>query len=82
VVIGDMRRAHHLGQAGVRGARAVLLLSSESTVNLEAALQIGDQWQELPIDPDLAAVLSDNLRRLGLEVNRIESTPQAAKLVP
>jgi hypothetical protein len=30
----------------------------------------------------MAAVLSDNLRRLGLEVNRIESTPQAAKLVP
>lgn len=40
VVIGDMRRPHHLGQAGVRDARAVLLLSSESTVNLEAALQV------------------------------------------
>jgi Trk K+ transport system NAD-binding subunit len=40
VVIGDMRRPHHLGQAGVREARAVLLLSSESTVNLEAALQV------------------------------------------
>lgn len=40
VVIGDMRRAHHLRQAGATGARAVLLLSSESTVNLEAALQV------------------------------------------
>lgn len=40
VVVGDMRRAHHLAQAGAANARAVLLLSSESTVNLEAALQV------------------------------------------
>jgi len=40
VVVGDMRRAHHLTQAGAGSARAVLLLSSESTVNLEAALQV------------------------------------------
>ena len=40
VVIGDMRRPHHLRQAGVDRARAVLLLSSESTTNLEAALQV------------------------------------------
>ena len=40
VVIGDMRRAHHLRQAGATGARAVLLLSSESTVNLEAAVTV------------------------------------------
>jgi len=40
VVVGDMRRAHHLSQAGAGSARAVLLLSSESTVNLEAALQV------------------------------------------
>jgi len=40
VVIGDMRRDHHLIQAGVLQARAVLLLSSQSTVNLEAALQV------------------------------------------
>ena len=52
------------------------------TVEAAQALQIGDQWQELPIDPDMAAVLSDNLRRLGLEVNLIDSPPQTAKLVP
>ncbi|NDC35180.1 MAG: hypothetical protein EBZ51_07295 [Synechococcaceae bacterium WB9_2_112] len=56
------------------------------TVEAAQALQIGDQWQELPIDPDMATVLSDNLRRLGLEVNLIEvnlldATTQTAKLV-
>jgi Trk K+ transport system NAD-binding subunit len=40
LTLGDMRLAHVLRQAGAPGARAVLLLSSESTVNLEAALQV------------------------------------------
>jgi Trk K+ transport system NAD-binding subunit len=40
VVLGDMRLPHVLTQAGVQNARAVLLLSSESTVNVEAALQV------------------------------------------
>lgn len=37
---GDMRRPDALQQAGVGQARAVLLLSSDSGVNLEAALQV------------------------------------------
>ena len=37
---GDMRRPEVLRRAGVVGARSVLLLSSESTVNFEAALQV------------------------------------------
>ena len=40
LVVGDMRLPHVLSQAGVETARAVLLLSSESTVNVEAALQV------------------------------------------
>ncbi len=40
VVLGDMRLPHVLSQAGVETARAVLLLSSESTVNVETALQV------------------------------------------
>ena len=40
VCLGDMRRAEILRRAGVAEARAVLLLSSESTVNFEAALQV------------------------------------------
>ncbi len=40
LVLGDMRLPHVLSQAGVETARAVLLLSSESTVNVEAALQV------------------------------------------
>lgn len=39
LTLGDMRRPHVLEQAGVVSARAVLLLSSDSTVNIEAALQ-------------------------------------------
>ncbi|MFM7269214.1 MAG: NAD-binding protein, partial [Cyanobium sp.] len=38
--LGDMRKPHGLRQAGVEGARAVLLLSSDSGANLEAALQV------------------------------------------
>lgn len=37
---GDMRRAHVLRQAGVERASAVLLLSADSTINFEAALQV------------------------------------------
>jgi hypothetical protein len=39
-LVGDMRRPDALQQAGVGQARAVLLLSSDSGVNLEAALQV------------------------------------------
>jgi Trk K+ transport system NAD-binding subunit len=52
------------------------------TVEAAQALQIGEPWQELLIDPELATVLSDNLRRLGLELNLLESATRAAKLEP
>jgi Trk K+ transport system NAD-binding subunit len=57
------------------------------TVEAAQALQIGEAWQELRIDPELATVLSDNLRRLGLELNLLEQdapdgTTRAAKLEP
>jgi hypothetical protein len=40
LTLGDMRLPHVLRQAGAPAARAVLLLSSESSINLEAALQV------------------------------------------
>ena len=40
LTLGDMRLAHVLRQAGAERASAVLLLSSDSTVNFEAALQV------------------------------------------
>jgi Trk K+ transport system NAD-binding subunit len=40
LVQGDMRQARVLEQAGIRHCRAVLLLSADSQVNLEAALQV------------------------------------------
>jgi Trk K+ transport system NAD-binding subunit len=40
LVLGDMRSPSTLSHAAVASARAVLLLSSESTVNFEAALQV------------------------------------------
>lgn len=40
VVLGDMRSPRTLERAAVANARAVLLVSSESTVNFESALQV------------------------------------------
>jgi Trk K+ transport system NAD-binding subunit len=40
LVLGDMRLPHVLRAAGAEEARCVLLLSSQSTVNFEAALQV------------------------------------------
>lgn len=40
VVLGDMRRPQVLREAGATGARAVLLLGSDSSANFEAALQV------------------------------------------
>lgn len=40
LTLGDMRLPHVLQMAGGTSARAVLLLSSDSTVNIEAALQV------------------------------------------
>lgn len=40
LVLGDMRQAEVLQRAGVKACRAVLLLSADNSVNLEAALQV------------------------------------------
>jgi voltage-gated potassium channel Kch len=40
LTLGDMRKPHVLRQAQAERARAVLLLSSDSGVNIEAALQV------------------------------------------
>jgi len=40
ITLGDMRKPHVLRQAGVERARAVLLLSADSGINVEAALQV------------------------------------------
>ena len=40
LILGDMRQAAVLQRAGVEHCRAVLLLSQDSQVNLEAALQV------------------------------------------
>jgi len=40
LTLGDMRRPHALRRAGVAEARSVLLLSSDSGINVEAALQV------------------------------------------
>ncbi|MCP9857527.1 MULTISPECIES: NAD-binding protein [unclassified Cyanobium] len=61
LVLGDMRLPHVLSQAGVETARAVLLLSSESTVNVEAALQV----RLLNPSADLVVRSSGQLASLG-----------------
>ncbi len=61
LVLGDMRLPHVLSQAGVETARAVLLLSTESTVNVEAALQV----RLLNPSADLVVRSSGQLASLG-----------------
>ncbi len=61
LALGDMRLPHVLFQAGVGTARAVLLLSSESTVNVEAALQV----RLLNPTADLVVRSSGQLASLG-----------------
>ncbi|MBD2720353.1 NAD-binding protein [Synechococcus sp. FACHB-909] len=61
LVLGDMRLPHVLAQAGVASARAVLLLSTESTVNVEAALQV----RLLNPTADLVVRSSGQLASLG-----------------
>ena len=61
LVLGDMRLPHVLAQAGVESARAVLLLSTESTVNVEAALQV----RLLNPTADLVVRSSGQLASLG-----------------
>ncbi|MEO1002833.1 MAG: NAD-binding protein [Cyanobacteria bacterium J06638_7] len=68
LVLGDMRLPHVLRAAGAEQARSVLLLSSLSTVNLEAALQVrllspGAQIvvRSSSQQADFAALLEDRL---------------------
>ncbi len=61
LILGDMRLPHVLSQAGVESARAVLLLSTDSTVNVEAALQV----RLLNPTADLVVRSSGQLASLG-----------------
>ena len=60
LVIGDMRRPEILERAQVRLARSVLLLSSNSTVNLEAALQVRI------LNPDTTIVVRSSSQQASL----------------
>ncbi|MFM1811077.1 MAG: hypothetical protein RLZZ336_15, partial [Cyanobacteriota bacterium] len=48
------------------------------SVETVRALQLGMQWQELAVDPDIASLLMDSLGRLGLDL----ALEPEAKLVP
>jgi Trk K+ transport system NAD-binding subunit len=61
LTLGDMRKPHVLRQAQVERARAVLLLSSDSGVNIEAALQV----RLLNPDAEIVIRSSSDLDRLG-----------------
>lgn len=73
LTLGDMRLPHVLRHAGAPGARAVLLLSSQSTVNLEAALQVRllNPGAEIVVrsggrQADLGALLEERLPGLAV----------------
>ena len=61
IVLGDMRQAAVLQRAGVERCQAVLLLSQDSQVNLEAALQV----RLLNPDADLVVRASGQEQGLG-----------------
>ena len=61
LILGDMRQARVLQRAGVERCRAVLLLSADSQVNLEAALQV----RLLNPDAELVVRASGNEQTLG-----------------
>ncbi len=68
MVLGDMREAQALRRAGAHQARAVMLLTPDATVNLEAALQVRLLNPEAQVvvrsssqSADLAALLEDRL---------------------
>lgn len=75
LVIGDMRHPEALIRAGVEEARAVLLLSADSGVNLEAALQVR------LLNPSARVVVRSN-GSLGLELHLRERLPGLALLDP
>lgn len=61
LVQGDMRQTQVLQRAGVQSCRAVLLLSADSQVNLEAALQV----RLLNPDADIVVRSSSGLKAIG-----------------
>ena len=61
VVRGDMRQKQVLQRAGVQNCRAVLLLSADSQVNLEAALQV----RLLNPEADVVVRSSSGLKAIG-----------------
>ena len=61
LVQGDMRQSQVLQRAGVPDCRAVLLLSADSQVNLEAALQV----RLLNSDADVVVRSSSGLKAIG-----------------
>lgn len=75
LVIGDMRHPEALIRASVREARAVLLLSSDSGLNLEAALQVR------LLNPSARVVVRSN-GSLGLERHLRERLPGLALVDP
>lgn len=75
LVIGDMRDPEALMRAGAREARAVLLLSSDSGLNLEAALQVR------LLNPSARVVVRSN-GSLDLERHLRERLPGLALVDP
>jgi hypothetical protein len=76
LTLGDMRLPHVLRQAGAPAARAVLLLSSESSINLEAALQVR------LLNPGADIVVRSGSRQADLGVLLEERLPGVAVVDP
>lgn len=76
LTLGDMRLPHVLQRAGAETACAVLLLSSESTVNIEAALQVR------LLNPGAEIVVRSSSRQSNLGALLEERLPGVAVVDP
>ena len=76
IVLGDMRQVAVLRRAGVERCRAVLLLSQDSQVNLEAALQVR------LLNPDAELVVRASGQEQGLGQLLEERLPKLAVVNP
>lgn len=76
LTLGDMRLPHVLRRAGVPGARAVLLHGSESSINMEAALQVR------LLNPSADIVVRSSSRQADLGVLLEERLPGVAVVDP